>query len=363
MENKINRDVISDWIYNKQHFEKLLQNYYQETGHNYPLDNIINEYSSQTVQNSIGYLSNTDLMSLQSTYMQLKESLLFSETDWIHPFMDVAIHKHPRYFPGFEHMHSFFEICYVLKGTCSHTIFFENSSAPLQLNTGDILILPPNTRHSLCMNNDSSVVNILIRKSTFESAFLNNMISDTILYAFFYDSLYFKEGQSYILCHTQDDSELVRHFFNIAEEYCNYDTYSRNIINQELSIFFSKILRNHSDSIDFSGSSSSRLDLIPSILQYLETNYTITNIQDIANHFGFNSSYLSRIFKSSTGITLINALINVRISRAKNLLLVTETSVDQIAEMVGYNDTTYFIRIFKKETGKTPLQYRKDFQK
>ncbi len=361
MSTTITRQEIYNWITTKQNFELLLEDYYKKSGKNYTIEAIYeNVANKKNPQESLGYTFNTDLQSLGATYYELKESLLFSETDWIQPFMDVAIHKHPRFFPAFEHHHAFFELCYVLNGDCMQAIFTQQEKKQLTLQKGDILFIPPNIKHSISMNSDSSVVNILIRKSTFEKSFLNNLPSDTFIHTFFVNALYSKEENAkYILCHTGDDKLLIEHFLNIAEEYCNHYIYSNNIINQELSIFFCTLLRNHSDSMEFSDESSAALDIIPSILQYIEINYAQISIQDIAAHFGFNASYIGRTFKASTNQTLIDALVGVRISKAKNLLTTTNQPVEIISEMVGYNDTTYFIRAFKKQTGFTPLQYRK----
>lgn len=355
--NTISRGKIAEWIYSSQNFEKMMETYYRQNKQNYPLEKIY-ENSEKTPQSSIGYKLSTDLRSINNTYFNLKESLLFSETDWIHPFMDISIHKHPRYFPPFRHHHAFFELCYILSGHCSQTVFFSNHPNIFELKDGDLIIIPPGMEHSITMNSDSATVNILLRKSTFETAFLKNLPSDTTLYSFFLNTLYDKE-HNHIICHTGSDEELQNHFFNIAVEYCNDNIYSNNIINQELAIFFSKLLRNHSSSIEFSGDSSKCLELTPSILQYLELHYAHTNIQDIASHFGFNPAYLGRIFKLNTGNTLIEALVNVRLSKAKELLVTTGLSIDLISEMVGYTDTTYFIRTFKKHVEKTPYQYRK----
>lgn len=360
LEHTINAKQIYDWLSTVTASEKMFFSYYQSTGENYSLEKLY-EDSDPSLLSSIGMEANTDFRSIGYNYIQLKETMLFSETDWIHPFSDVAIHKHLRYFPAFFHHHSFFEVCYVISGNCNHTLRSADKTIPLKLRTGDILIIPPGTEHSILMNSDSIVVNILIRKSTFESALLNHLPVDTILYNFFLNTLYDRDNKRYILFHSDRDEQLIYLFFHMAETYCNNRLYANNIINQLLAAFFSIMLRDHSNSIEFAGEYSPCLELVPSILQYMDVNYSHTSIQDIAEHFGFNASYLGQTFKKSTGSTLIAALMEIRVSKARQLLETTSLSVDVISEMVGYEDNTHFIRMFKKKIGITPLQYRKLF--
>lgn len=72
-----------------------------------------------------------------------------------------------------------------------------------------------------------------------------------------------------------------------------------------------------------------------------------------------NPNYLSRLFKLETGESLTGYLIHTRMQKAKELLVdQMELKIYEIAEQIGYNDSTYFTKLFKKMTGYTPLEYR-----
>jgi AraC-type DNA-binding domain-containing proteins len=360
-DNYINKEMIKDWLFSYLPAEKNFEFFYNQSGKLYPINDLY-EGTDYIPKNSIGANLYSDLKSINKTYHQLKETLIFTETDWFHPFMDVAIHKHPRYFPEFKHNHNFFELCYVLSGHCVQTIFDQNKPSNLFLKQGDILFIPPLLDHSINVTSNSVVVNILLRQSTFQSAFLHNLPENTSLYNFFLETIYANNKLFYFLFHTKDDMNLVDIFYEIAEEYCNNDLFSSSIINLELGIFFGKLLRHHNNSIEFSKEFSNCIERIPAILQYIETNYATCNIQDIANHFNFSTSYLSRIFKLYTGTTLIDTLQKTRLNKAAKLLEVTKLSIDEIANMVGYQDQTYFIRLCKKYLGQTPAKYRSTHQ-
>ncbi|WFR55748.1 AraC family transcriptional regulator [Anaerocolumna sp. AGMB13025] len=79
----------------------------------------------------------------------------------------------------------------------------------------------------------------------------------------------------------------------------------------------------------------------------------------LADSIGMSNAYMSRLYKQYTGITIMERLGAVRMNRARELLLGTQLPVNEIAERVGYSGSTYFYRVFKKENGVTPNEYRR----
>ncbi len=79
---------------------------------------------------------------------------------------------------------------------------------------------------------------------------------------------------------------------------------------------------------------------------------------DLAKLVYLNESYLSRLFKKDTGMSLSQYILLQRIELAKKLLLETEDKISSISQKVGYPSFSYFAKIFKKATGKTPQEYR-----
>lgn len=96
------------------------------------------------------------------------------------------------------------------------------------------------------------------------------------------------------------------------------------------------------------------------IKAYLETTYTekIT-LDDLASRFYINKYYLTRIFKEQYGSTITNYILELRITRAKQLLRFSEMPIEEVGNAVGINDANYFARIFRKIEGTTPHNYRK----
>ena len=98
------------------------------------------------------------------------------------------------------------------------------------------------------------------------------------------------------------------------------------------------------------------------IVEWIRTHYDQPlTVSSIAEHFGYHPTYLSAIFKKYTGAPILTYLNRTRISVAKNLLLNRQLSILQIACMCGFTDEKYFMKLFKRQEGITPTQYRKAF--
>lgn len=103
-------------------------------------------------------------------------------------------------------------------------------------------------------------------------------------------------------------------------------------------------------------------ELIDQIQLYIHRNYAKDITQEfIASLFYLNRSYLSQLFKKQTSEKFVDYLNGIRIDKAKELLIHSDRKMYQIAKSVGYNNTKYFFRIFKKKTGLSPEQFRNQF--
>ena len=85
-------------------------------------------------------------------------------------------------------------------------------------------------------------------------------------------------------------------------------------------------------------------------------------IPEIAARHFVSAVYLSDCFKRATGMTVGNFIIHVRLERSRHILAQTNLPVTEIAEQVGYQDASYFSRLFRKRTGMTPESYRQLYQ-
>lgn len=109
------------------------------------------------------------------------------------------------------------------------------------------------------------------------------------------------------------------------------------------------------------GTASMTPSQIASVLRdFIIKNYSDDiNLNLIADNMNYSPGYLTKIFCQAYDCTPTKYLTNLRMHHAQKLLLNEPSlSVRQIGEMCGYHDQGYFSRIFKKHTGKSPLEYR-----
>ena len=100
-------------------------------------------------------------------------------------------------------------------------------------------------------------------------------------------------------------------------------------------------------------------------MDYIEKNYSDCNfgLQSVCSYLNISISRFSSIFKQTTGNTFMDALITVRMKKAKELLENTDLKNYEIAEKVGFSDSHYFGIAFKKIIGKTPTEYAREMRK
>lgn len=101
---------------------------------------------------------------------------------------------------------------------------------------------------------------------------------------------------------------------------------------------------------------------ITGITRYLQEHLSEEmSLSVLAEEFHLNAQYISQLFKSEIGVGFLAYLTNIRMEKAKKLLLSTSLSVAEVAEQSGYGDYRVFTKVFKKAEGITPSQFRRDF--
>ena len=101
---------------------------------------------------------------------------------------------------------------------------------------------------------------------------------------------------------------------------------------------------------------------IAAMTRYMQTHLAEEiSLNLLAEAFHLSPQYISQLFKSEIGVNFLTYLTNLRMERAKKLLLSTALPVSEVAEQSGYGDYRVFTKAFKKSEGVTPSQYRRDF--
>jgi len=102
--------------------------------------------------------------------------------------------------------------------------------------------------------------------------------------------------------------------------------------------------------------------VLSDVLHYIDHNFMHDlRLKTIAPIFGYNSSYLGKLFSELVGVNFNTYIDSVRIEQSKKLLLEQDLKVYEIAEQVGYSNVDYFHKKFKDHVNQTPVEYRKEY--
>ena len=273
---------------------------------------------------------------------------------------NVLIIRHNRYTPAFLHRHDFFEIIFVYKGQCSQNIGLEKK----HFTEGDVIFVAPGIYHTMeVFDDDSVILNILLRKETFHMVFEPLMKGDTLINKFFTNGIFNAERISYLVFHEnrKDPEKVKRGVQKLCLEQLNYDSYSDTIMAAHLIFSITHIIREDQDIMESSylDSSSSRKE-DGQILRYMSENIATVTLADVAEHFGFSVAYCSRLIKANTGQGFNEWKLFMRIRRAQQMLTGTDLSVSEISTRLGFENPESFIRVFKKQMNITPAKYRRN---
>ena len=262
------------------------------------------------------------------------------------------------------HFHNYVEMIFPLKGDLS--IMIEDEQ--LDLHEGDIFIVGPNTVHkNLKSSSDDVALNIALKSTAFtlnDLDFLHRNGSNSYLSELLFFTPTEKESNGiYTVFRTEEGDGLINTISNIIYEYYKKgDKQSNDIIRYELLILFAKLLRISSRSNSVESSKKTESNLL-SFMLYIEKNYASITLEEMGEYFGFNPNYLSTYLKKQTGKSFIKLIHIQRINVAAEYLRHTNASIEQISLKVGYENPSYFYKIFRKFLGISPSEYRKQIGK
>lgn len=160
--------------------------------------------------------------------------------------------------------------------------------------------------------------------------------------------------------HLGKEDESVRHIFRaLFQESAEDDQMTRRTCSFLAAALIMKILDCRSSGGVKKKKKSQDGEIVRQVRKYLDEHYLERiSLKQAANEAAVSPFYLDRVFKNKTGMSFKQYVISRKLGQAQSLLTDTEYSVAQIAEMVGYDNPSYFSQLFKKKFGITPGKYR-----
>lgn len=273
---------------------------------------------------------------------------------------DIFMNIHPRYMPAPPHTHHFFELQYILAGSLSQTI----GEGTLRMGVGDVCFMAPGTQHTpLVFDDDTLLVNILIRKDTFRTTFIDLLKANDVISDFFTRVLYCNSFYPFMLCRGCGEPELASVILGMIKVSREDRRYKDRLLRAMLELFFIYLLRDHEyDFVTASAQGGDHKNVV-AMLSYIQQNFRTVTLTEAARFFNYNETHLSRLIRSYTGSGFAQLVKTIKLQHAAKLLEGSVMPVSEVIVDAGYEDKTYFYREFRKKYGSTPADYRRDARK
>ncbi len=278
---------------------------------------------------------------------------IHEESDTIYYFFDYDA-RSADINMKFQHLHPFYEICIPLCPKA--TIFIEG--VPYELQAFDIVCVPPNTLHKSQYPADGGACKRLIIQFNLPKTVqgLSNEYEQLLnvyhrsVPIFRFDAqmqkrLYGKLNAIFLLAPKQDPLRDL-------------------IIHQTFIEFLTLIFLKQDENLFANGSEMTPMEeKIYGVAGYIHAHYSEDiSLDSLAEYSGISSSHLSRQFKNITGFTVTDYIQMTRVRNVQSLLVSTQMPITEVAAPCGFNSFSQFNRVFRKHTGLSPSQFRKQNQ-
>ncbi|MDR1953794.1 MAG: AraC family transcriptional regulator [Clostridiales Family XIII bacterium] len=291
----------------------------------------------------------------KSIYSNTKEFIVDSKKMLrARQLIDVRPHTRFVHFP--RHSHNYIEIVYMCNGSTTHIV---NGVAEITLKQGELLFLNQNASHEIkpCKEEDICV-NFIVLPEFFDQAF--TMIEGVgMIYSFVFANKNNPEGEiSYLHFNTSDILPVQNLTENMIWSIVNKHTYTHSINQVTMGLLILHML-NNTDKISQNDPNQYKNNIILNVLKYIEESYKTARLEEFASDIGMPLYYLSKLIKKHTGSNFKQLLQQKRLEKSIQLLSQSQMPVENIVTSVGYENSSYFHKLFKEKYKTTPHYYRK----
>ncbi len=353
--------------------EDIMTEHYIKTGFYLPFQNAVLKLLQENqllhvpkkpIPQNIGLLSTDAFLDMiHSTYVNVQPVIaqnhdkILYEAGLFSKDRNILAFKALPYKEIHLRSHDHFVINYVYSGTAS--LYFEKNR--YDLVQGDITIIAPYSLNDIRYDNESILIRIFVRMSTFHSLFNHLLSTDNLLTTFFKNALFETTHPNHIFFKTDNNANLKYMIQNLVYESSNLDPFSKQNAASWMNMLFVHLLRNFSNQVtlyDFKASAPTNTDFIY-ILKYIEANYQSVTLASLADFFNYSETYLGKLIKKNLNMNYSAIIRRIRMEHAVSYLETTDYRLYEIADLIGYESVDHFSRAFKKLYGLSPSNYRK----
>ena len=263
----------------------------------------------------------------------------------------IAIRPHTRFVHFPEHTHDYVEMVYMCRGETTHIV----NGMKIVLKQGELLMLGQYARQEIEPAGEKDIaVNLIVRPAFLQGilSFLGN--EETPLRGFVLNCLSGNTETGYLYFRVAEVLPVQNLIENLLWTMIHDHANRRGIYQMTLGLLMAELLE-HTDSLRFS---SPEEETIVEALRYIEERYRDGSLTELSQLTHYDFTALSRLIKSKTGKTYTDLIQEKRLSQAAWLLTNTGKRVDEIARLAGYENISYFHRLFVSRFGMSPRQYR-----
>lgn len=266
----------------------------------------------------------------------------------------ITIRKHTRFAHFPAHTHNYVEVIYMCEGQTRHVI----NGQEVYLKAGELLFLNQNSVQEIYpAGEDDIAVNFIILPEFFDQGLRMIESEDSLLRSFVLDCMTGENKEaSYLHFQVSDVVPVQNLVENLIWTLMNPMQNKRSINQFTMGLLLLQLM-NCTDSIAVNSGEESQ-KLMMQVLQYVEEHYRDGELSELARLLHYDLYWLSKEIKKQTGQNYTELVQTKRLSQAGYLLKTTKKSVADIALMVGYENVSFFHRLFQKKYGMTPRQYR-----
>lgn len=289
----------------------------------------------------------------RTRYAQTKELIIDSGKMLEHGKL-IQIRPHTRFVHFPRHRHNYVEVIYMCQGQTTHII----DGNQVVLNTGELLFLNQNAVQEILPAARSDIaVNFIILPEFFDTAFHmigeeENYLRDFLISCLRQDNRY----GNYLHFQVSDVLPIQNLMENMVWTLLNNQPNKRSVNQVTMGLVLLHLMH-HTDRI-YSNADSYHQQLIFQVLRYIDENYRDGELTELAFLMGYEVPWLSRTIKRLLGRTYKELLQIKRLNQAAFLLQSTRLPITDICAAVGYDNTSYFHRIFRDYYHMSPKEYR-----
>lgn len=263
----------------------------------------------------------------------------------------IAIRPHTRFVHFPKHTHDYVEVVYMCSGQTTHIVNGET----IILREGELLFLSQNARQEILPAGENDLaVNFIVLPHFFDKTLVMLGEEETPLRRFVIDCLCGGTGSGYLHFRVADVLPIQNLLENLLFTLITDIPNKRNINQTTMGLLFLQLL-NYTDRLSWESKEEA---MLAAVMRDIEENYQDGNLTRLADKMHYDLSWLSREIKRKTGMSYTELLQQKRLSQAAFLLRTTKRPVAEIACSVGYENVSYFYRIFTRYYDRTPRAYR-----